>query len=214
MFNSCAISVRLEVGPLPNSLLRPAIFAPECVISKKQHIFEASYVNEFVKSITKNTNFNVVGNAARHMAIKKTDMYASYINPDKQIFQPIICKTSRSMNKEGVLELIEFVATKFSPVAFLKDEDDTPKFTTYWLSRLSTWLQICNGNAVIRATTEAIQQRRVRDFSFTLRDVQEISTDEDTKDGFSDKKDDAAILEALVQATTSFSTRLYSICIC
>jgi hypothetical protein len=194
MFNSCAIPVRREVRTLTNSLLRPDMVVPAGIISKKQYILEVAYVNERAKSYTRDKNFKVAGNAARLRATEKTGKYAASINPKTQIFQPIICETSGTMNKEGLPKLIEFLAAKFSPVAHFKGEDDTPKFTTYWFSRFSIWLQICNANAVTRAVTEAIQQGRVREFPFTLRDVQEVpASDEDQEDNCSDDEDDAVV---------------------
>jgi hypothetical protein len=167
---------------------------PAGIISKKQYILEVAYVNERAKSYTRDKNFKVAGNAARLRATEKTGKYAASINPKTQIFQPIICETSGTMNKEGLPKLIEFLAAKFSPVAHFKGEDDTPKFTTYWFSRFSIWLQICNANAVTRAVTEAIQQGRVREFPFTLRDVQEVpASDEDQEDNCSDDEDDAVV---------------------
>ncbi len=136
MFNSCAIPLRREVRALPISLMRPDMVVPAGIISKKQFILEVTYVNERAKNFIRDKNFKVAGNAARLGATEKTGKYAASINSKTQIFQPIICETSGTMNKEGLTKLIEFSAAKFSPVANFKGEDETPKFITYWFSRI------------------------------------------------------------------------------
>ena len=93
---------------------------PAGIISKKQYILKVAYVNERAQSYTRDKNFKVAGNAARLRATEKTGKYAASINPKTQIFQPIICETSGTMNKEGLPKLIEFLAAKFSPVAHFK----------------------------------------------------------------------------------------------
>jgi hypothetical protein len=114
-------------------------------------------------------------------------------NPQPQIFQPIICELSGTMNKEGLPKLIEFLAAKFSSVAHFSGEDDTPKFTTYWYSRFSTWLQICNVYAVTRAATDARKREHVPDFPLTIRDVQNVlATDEDCEDSYFEDDDEEA----------------------
>jgi len=102
------------------------------------------------------------------------------------------------MNKEGLPKLIEFLAAKFSSVAhFSGGEDDITKFTIYWYSRFSTWLQICNANAVTRAVTEARKQGHVPDFPLTIRDVQNVlATDEDCEDSYFEDEDEVAALES------------------
>ncbi len=101
------------------------------------------------------------------------------------------------MNKEGLPKLIEFLAAKFSSVAHFNGEDEAPKFTTYWYIRFSTWLQICNANAVTRAVTEARKQGHVPDFPLTIRDVQNVlATDEDCEDSCFEDEDEVAALES------------------
>ncbi len=101
-----------------------------------------------------------------------------------------------TMNKEGLPKLIEFLAAKFSSVAHFSGKDDTSKFTTYWYSRFSTWLQICNANAVTRAVTEARKQGYRQDFPLTIRDVQNVlATDEDCEDGYFEDEDEVAALQ-------------------
>jgi len=170
---------------------------PEGIVSKRAYILELSYVNERSKSYTKSKNFRDPGNAANYIAFKKSVKYASSIDPQTQIFQPIICELSGTMNKEGLPKLIEFLAAKFSSVAHFSGEDDTPKFTTYWYSIFSTWLQICNANAVTRAVTEARKQGHVPDFPLTIRDVQNVlATDEDCEDSYFEDEDEVAALES------------------
>jgi hypothetical protein len=197
MFNSCGIQVHREVRAMPQSGHRPDMVVPEGIVSKRAYILELSYVNERSKSYTKSKNFRDPGNAANYIAFKKSVKYASSIDPQTQIFQPIICELSGTMNKEGLPKLIEFLAAKFSSVAHFSGEDDTPKFTTYWYSRFSTWLQICNANAVTRAVTEARKQGHVPDFPLTIRDVQNVlATDEDCEDSYFEDEDEVAALES------------------
>jgi hypothetical protein len=98
--------------------------------------------------------------------------------------------------QKSLPKLIEFLAAKFFSVAHFSGEDDTPKFTTYWCSRFSTWLQICNANAVTRAVTEARKQEHVPNFPLNIRDVQNVlATDEDCEDSYFEYEDEAAALE-------------------
>ncbi len=101
------------------------------------------------------------------------------------------------MSKEGLPKLIEFFAAKFSSVAHFSGEDDTPKFATYWYSRFSAWLQICNVNAVTRAVTETRKQGHVPDSPLTICDVQNVlATDEDCEDSYFKDEDEVAALES------------------
>ncbi len=59
---------------------------------------------------TPDKNFKVAGNAAKLSAIVTTNKYAASMSPKTQIFQLIICKTSGSMNKEDLPNLIKFLA--------------------------------------------------------------------------------------------------------
>ena len=196
MFNSCGIQVHREVRAMPQSGHRPDMVVPEGIVSKRAYILELAYVNERSKSYTKAKNFRDPGNAANYIAFKKSAKYASSIDPQTQIFQPIICELSGTMNKEGLPKLIEFLSAKFSSVAHFSDEDDTPRFTTYWYSRFSAWLQICNANAVTRAVTEASKQGRVPVLPLTIRDVQNVpATDEDCEDSYFEDEEEAAALE-------------------
>ncbi len=99
------------------------------------------------------------------------------------------------MNKEGLPKLIEFLAAKFSSVAHFIGEDGTPKFTTYWYSRFSTWLQICNANAVTQAATEARKQEHLPNFPLTIRDVQNFLATEDCEDSDFEDEERVAALE-------------------
>jgi hypothetical protein len=74
---------------------------PEGIVSKRADILELSFVNERSKSYTKSKNFRDPGNAANYIAFKKSVKHASSIDPQTQIFQPIICELSGTMNKEG-----------------------------------------------------------------------------------------------------------------
>ncbi len=118
------------------------------------------------------------------------------MDPQTQIFQPMICELSGTMNKESLPKLIEFLAAKFSSVAHLIEKNDTQKCTPYWYSRFSTWLQICNTNAVTQAVTEARKQGHVPDFPLSIRNVQNVLvSDEDYEDSYFEDEYEIAALE-------------------
>jgi hypothetical protein len=89
----------------------------------------------------------------------------------------------------------EFLAAKFSSVAHFSGEDDPKKFTTYWYSRFSPWLQVCNASAVTRAVTEARKQGQVPDFPLTIRDAQSVLATDEDDDGSSEYEGEVAALE-------------------
>ena len=196
MLKSCGVESKREVRANAISRMRPDLICPAGALSKKTHILEFAYVNERSKSYTSSKSFKTNGNAARIMAENKTAKYAHTVDPKTQVFQPIICELSGTMNREGLPRLIEFLSAKFSPVAHIVGEDDTPKFTTYWFARFSAWLQICNATAVTRAVTEAKSQGRVPEFPITLHEINEALADnEGSEDGFSDEEDETALEE-------------------
>ncbi len=82
---------------------------------------------------------------------------------------------------------------------------------TYWYSRFSTWLQICNANAVTRAVTEARKQGHVPDFPHTIRDVQNvIATDENCEDYYFEDADEVAALEGSAEFSWAFQHNTHS----